>query len=75
MLAINILMNLLLIPRIGILGAAISSSITYSLGCFMALKFYQRESGTPFREMIVKWSDFLFLRDKIINYSINKFKR
>jgi O-antigen/teichoic acid export membrane protein len=75
MLAANILMNLFLIPRIGILGAALSSSITYSLGCLMALKFYMRESGTPFMEMVVKWSDFLFLWNTIKNILNEKVKK
>lgn len=73
MLAANILMNLFLIPRIGILGAALSSSITYSLGCLMALKFYLHESGTPFMEMVVKWSDFLFLWNVMKGYLMRKF--
>jgi O-antigen/teichoic acid export membrane protein len=68
MLIVNILLNLLMIPHIGILGAAIASSVTYSLGCLMALKFYMWESGVLLRDMLVKWSDFLFLWHTLKKY-------
>lgn len=73
MLIVNILLNFALIPRIGILGAAVASSITYFLGCLMALKFYLRESGNHFRDMVVKWSDFMFLWNIIKSYLKRKF--
>jgi O-antigen/teichoic acid export membrane protein len=67
-LAVNILLSLVLIPMIGILGAAVASSIAYFVSCSMFLKFYLRESGNRFRDMIIKRDDFVFLWNVIKNY-------
>ncbi|RMF60945.1 MAG: hypothetical protein D6748_02885 [Calditrichaeota bacterium] len=42
---VNLLLNLLLIPRIGIAGAAISSSFSYLVAAMIALKLYSRIRG------------------------------
>ena len=49
----NVAVNLILIPRFGIVGAAISSSITQSLTGFMFLYAFLRESQTPVLETLV----------------------
>jgi len=44
-LIINISLNLLLIPKIGVKGAAIASAISYSLTYMIYLFLYKREFG------------------------------
>jgi O-antigen/teichoic acid export membrane protein len=68
-LIINIVLNLVLIPKIGISGAAISSSITYvcvTIG--FAIKIIKLEN-LPIREfMIPKLSDYLYVKVKITDF-------
>ncbi len=52
-LAINIGSNLLLIPRLGINGAALSSSISYGLTALMTLVVFVRISGRGWAETLV----------------------
>ena len=54
---VNIAGNLLLVPRMGISGAAIASSISYSLLSLMLIRYYLQESGVPWEALIVRWSD------------------
>jgi O-antigen/teichoic acid export membrane protein len=42
----------LLVPRLGINGAALVTSLVYILGSFAALWYYRRLSGTSFRQML-----------------------
>lgn len=44
-LVLNILLNVILIPRIGINGAAIASSISYSVGAIWLCFFFAKETG------------------------------
>ncbi len=60
-LCVNVALNLLLIPIMGIAGAALASSVTYALTCTLTLMFYRRESGTPMREMIPRWKDCMYV--------------
>ncbi len=56
---INIVLNVLLIPRMGINGAALSSTISYTVGAAAILFFYCRESGASWKELLVlKKTDF-----------------
>jgi len=58
-LGINIILNLLLIPLIGIAGAAVASSLSYGVEGILWLVFYRRESGTSLVEMVPCWQDAL----------------
>jgi O-antigen/teichoic acid export membrane protein len=49
-LAINVVANLFLIPRYGIIGAAAATSISYSVSAFAGYLAFLRIAG-------VKWSD------------------
>ena len=60
-LCVNVVLNLLLIPAIGIAGAALASSITYMFTCSLALVFYRRESGVRIGEMIPRWRDVAYV--------------
>ncbi len=48
----NLLINLWLIPRYGISGAAVASSISYTLGAAYLLWFYRRLTGTPYAQVL-----------------------
>jgi len=57
-LAGNIVCNLVLIPRYGILGAAASSSISYAMTAIMTLAVFRRLSGRGWQEtLVVRASD------------------
>lgn len=60
-LALNVLLNLLLIPVLGIAGAALTSTMNYVLACILAMLFYHRESHVPFREMAPRWADCVYV--------------
>lgn len=70
-LIINIIMNFLLIPNYGANGAAIASTISYSIAGVLFLHFYSRETQIPVLT-IIKYnkSDF----DPIINI-LDKIKK
>ena len=53
----NIAANVVLIPRMGITGAAIGSSWSYTLMSCLLVGFYLRETGLPARVLIPRWSD------------------
>src|SRR3989442_12527991 len=55
--AVNIAGNLVLVPRMGISGAAIASSISYSLLSLMLIRYYLRESGVPWTALLARWGD------------------
>jgi O-antigen/teichoic acid export membrane protein len=62
----NILLNLVLIPRMGINGAALASTISYSLATAVLLTLFLKESKYRLKEMIrVEKSDLLFYKDFI----------
>jgi len=62
-LAINIVANLLLVPRFGINGAAASSSISYGLTAAVTLVVFRRLSGRGVTEtLVIRGSDLRALR-------------
>jgi O-antigen/teichoic acid export membrane protein len=56
---VNIVGNLALVPRLGISGAAIASSISYTVLSFVVLQYYLRETGVPAMALVPRLSDFL----------------
>ena len=54
---VNLIGNFALIPSMGISGAALASSISYTLVSIMVIWIYVRETGVPFRMLIPQWSD------------------
>lgn len=52
-LCVNITSNLVLVPRLGITGAAMSSSISYAVTALLMLATFLRLSGLGWRETIV----------------------
>lgn len=60
--AVNLGANLILIPRRGINGAALASTISYSLGACLVLIVFSRDSRLGVRELLVpRWSDLMEL--------------
>jgi O-antigen/teichoic acid export membrane protein len=58
-LAVNLPLNVLLIPRYGILGAAIASSAAYVAHAAVTLFLFHRHSGLPVREALLLRGDDL----------------
>lgn len=56
---VNIVGNLLLIPHMGISGAAIASSFSYSLVSLLVIWIYVQETGVPATELLPRWNDRL----------------
>jgi O-antigen/teichoic acid export membrane protein len=60
-LVVNILLNIVLIPRLGISGAALASTLSYSLAASILLVAFRRHSGIPLQEFIrLRKSDLAF---------------
>ncbi|MDY0087579.1 MAG: polysaccharide deacetylase family protein [Coriobacteriia bacterium] len=53
MVALNVVLNLIMIPRLGAVGAALASSVTYTLLAGIILYLMKRESGLSYREILV----------------------
>jgi len=51
--AMNVLFNLLLIPRFGVTGAALSSTLTYWVAAWLLLGVFTRTTGVPIRSCLV----------------------
>ncbi len=66
----NIASNLALIPRMGIAGAALASTISYSLLSAIVTWYYLRETGVRWTKLIPCRSDllpyFAFMRQKVL---------
>ena len=52
-LALNCILNVILIPRLGIVGAAISTAVSYSTAALILLTIFVRESGGSLRETVL----------------------
>jgi O-antigen/teichoic acid export membrane protein len=57
--SLNIILNLLLLPRFGIRGAAVASSVTYTLAAFLVTWAVSRDSGTRFSHFLLVRRDDL----------------
>jgi len=63
---LNLGLNLILIPKFGILGAASSSLVTYSLQALLALYVFLRLTGVHIREILFfNTEDFRYLRRRL----------
>ena len=63
---VTILMDLILIPKFGGVGAAIATSLSYSITAVIAILFFKRNTGLTLNEiMVIKKSDVSYLIDRI----------
>jgi O-antigen/teichoic acid export membrane protein len=66
-LIVNVILCFCLIPIMGIAGAALASTISYTLASYMAILFYQRESRVPLKEMIPRLEDVKYILSVLIS--------
>jgi O-antigen/teichoic acid export membrane protein len=60
-LIMNVILNILLIPKLKIIGAALSSSITYTISTILLAVIFKRMTGISFRDMfVIKRSDLKY---------------
>lgn len=60
-LVLNLILNYLLIPTMGIIGAAMATAISYGLACIILLAFYVPWSGIGVRHVLIpKVEDFRY---------------
>jgi O-antigen/teichoic acid export membrane protein len=74
-LAVNASSNLLLIPRVGIVGAALSTAISYSLAAGILLTVFVRESGSSVRETVLVGADDLARYPQLLMATGARFRR
>ena len=66
-LLLNIGLNFILIPSYGANGAALSSTISYTVASLLFLHFYSREVHLPIKEMIhFSNADFIPIEEAIV---------
>lgn len=65
-LILNIVLNILMIPKLGINGAAVSSTIAYSASSLVLAFVYSRKYSVQMRDLlIIKMDDITEMRDRI----------
>ncbi len=52
-LVVNATFNYVLIPRYGIVGAAVATAVSYAAGCVTLVWFFLRESGFPLTQILI----------------------
>ena len=69
---INVALNIILIPKIGLLGAALSTSLCYGIDAIIKVIYFSRYNKISFFKFVfVRQSDFKFYRNKfnaLLNY-------
>jgi O-antigen/teichoic acid export membrane protein len=64
--ALNIALNIVLIPYYGIIGAAIATSVAYSINTILRIYIFIRlESTFILSALLINFSDILYLKSKI----------
>ena len=54
---VTLTLDIILIPRFNIVGAAIASTISYTLTAFLLIVFFVRETGASLREVLLPTSE------------------
>jgi len=73
-LCLNLLLNFLLIPVLGIRGAALSSLISYSLNAIVLLIYFRRDSKVKLSEFLLINKSDLAVYSKLVNRIYKKAK-
>jgi len=60
-LLVTIALDLLLIPRFDIIGAAIATTVSYTLSAVLTVFLYMRQTGTPLRDVLLPTAEDLRL--------------
>jgi len=74
-LAVNATSNLILIPRFGIVGAALSTAVSYSLAAGILLTVFVRESGRRVRDTVLVGADDLARYPQLLMATGARFRR
>ena len=74
-LVVNATSNLILIPRLGIVGAALSTAISYSLAALILLTVFVRESGGSVRKTVLVGADDLARYPQLLMATGARFRR
>lgn len=64
---VNIVLNILLIPKYGIIGAAIASIIGYFICAIVFVVYFSKVSSIPIREIVFLTKDDLTLIKNVVN--------
>jgi len=65
----NVILNVILIPRIGLVGAALSSTVSYTLSAVVILIFFLRITGVRISSLVVPTgADIRLLWDRSRSY-------
>jgi len=73
---LTLILDFLLIPRWGIVGASIASSLAYSLTLLVALYFFKKLEGIPLRDIfLTRKEDIFILWDKAKEIKRNMSKK
>lgn len=63
-LVVNVVANVFVIPRWGINGASVTSSVAYTVVLLLVLRFYRRSTGSTLRQVLgTRWTDVQALVD------------
>jgi O-antigen/teichoic acid export membrane protein len=62
----NLVLNFLLIPQLGISGAALASTFSYGGGLLLWMAFYHRESRVTARSLIPTWRDTTYVVSQML---------
>lgn len=73
-LIITITLDFALIPKLNIVGAAIASTVSYSVAAFMLIFFFIRETGVPLRQVLLPSSDDLGLAVQLAQPLLKRFR-
>jgi O-antigen/teichoic acid export membrane protein len=60
-LVVTVALDLALIPKLNIVGAAIASTVSYSVSALMLIVFFKRETGASLRQVLLPTSEDLRL--------------
>lgn len=74
-LAVNATSNLILIPRFGIVGAALSTAISYSLAAGILLTVFVRDSGRTVRQTVLVGREDLARYAQLLSATTARFRR
>ncbi|MCK4653405.1 MAG: polysaccharide biosynthesis C-terminal domain-containing protein [Candidatus Cloacimonetes bacterium] len=70
---VNLIMNILLIPKYGIIGASIATSVSYSIGAIIELRYFIIETKCTIKDIIfIQKSDFTLLKLNIMKLIVKK---
>ena len=73
-LIITITLDFVLIPKLNIVGAAIASTVSYSVAAFLLIFFFMRETGATLRQVLVPSSEDLGLAVQLAEPLLKRFR-